>query len=89
MGALFGRYKMGDSYILVDETIDGNLAYAVKVHEMVHYLQYKRGAWKFNHGNRCQMEHDAFDVSNIVLKRLGETRGVYDWNKIRVAYDCM
>lgn len=77
---------MGDTYILVNEAASGKLAYAVKVHEMVHYFQYKRKAWKYTKANSCQMEKEAFDVSNKVLRRLGETRGVVDWNVIRVAY---
>jgi hypothetical protein len=85
---LYGRYRMGDTYILVEENVEGNIAYAVKVHEMVHYLQYKRGAWKYTFENSCAMERDAFVVSNIVLRRLGETEGVVDWNVKRLQYGC-
>lgn len=88
MGLLNGRYKMGDRHILLDEGLPAKLAYAVKVHEMTHYLQYKRKAWKYTKANACQMEKDAFDVSNKVLRRLGETRGVVDWNVARVVYGC-
>lgn len=88
LGGLYGRYRMGDTYILVNENIDGNIAYAVRVHEMTHYIQYKRGAWKFTQENRCRMEHDAFDVSNIVLTRLGETARLVDWGKARLFYGC-
>lgn len=79
---------MDDTYILVNENIDGNLAYAVKVHEMVHYLQWKRGAWTSTHENKCRMEHDAFDVSNKVLRRLKEYARVVDWDKARLFYGC-
>lgn len=79
---------MGDPYILIDERISGNLAYAVKVHEMTHYLQWKRGAWKFTKANMCEMEKDAFDVANIVLRRLEEHAHVVDWNVMRLAYGC-
>lgn len=88
LGGLYGRYRMGDTYILVNEKIDGNLAYAVRVHEMVHYLQWKRGAWKFEHDNACRMEHDAFDVSNVVLRRLGETSKVVNWDVAKAFYGC-
>lgn len=88
LGALYGRYRMGDTYILINERIDGNLAYAVRVHEMVHYLQYKRGAWQFEHENKCAMEHEAFDVSNKVLRRLGETSKVVNWDIAKTYYGC-
>lgn len=85
---LYGRYHMGDMYILVDENISGKLAYGVTVHEMVHYLQYKRGAWTFTPENRCQMERDAFVVSNMVFRRLGDTADMVDWNVYRLGYGC-
>lgn len=88
IGPLLGRYRMGDKYILVNEDISGNLAYAVRVHEMTHYLQWKHGRWKFNKLNSCQMEHDAFDVSNAVLRRLGDTKSLVDWDKMRLVYGC-
>ncbi len=88
MGLLYGRYVMGDRYILVDENTTGNLAYEVKVHEMVHYLQGKHGKWKFTKENSCQMEHAAFDVSNVVARRLGDTQHVVDWNVARLNYGC-
>ena len=87
-GYIYGRYRMGDKYILVDEGIDGRFAYAVKVHERTHYLQWKHGKWKFTKANSCAMEHEAFDVSNAVLRRLGETDGIVDWNVTRLSYDC-
>lgn len=79
---------MGDKYILVHERLEGKVAYAVKVHEMVHYLQYKRRAWKFTQENACEMERQAFDVSNAVLRRLGEPRRVVDWNVLKTFYGC-
>ncbi len=88
IGPLLGRYRMGDKYILVNEDISGNLAYAVRVHEMTHYLQWKHGRWKFSKLNSCQMEHDAFDVSNAVLRRLGDTKSLVDWDKMRLVYGC-
>ena len=85
---LYGRYHMGDMYILVNENISGNLAYGVAVHEMVHYLQYKRGAWTYTLANSCKMEREAFDVSNAVFRRLGDTADVVDWNTMRLGYGC-
>ncbi len=88
MGLLYGRYVMGDRYILVDENITGNLAYEVKVHEMVHYLQWKHKKWKFTKENSCRMEQDAFDVSNVVARRLGDLAHLIDWNVTKVSYGC-
>lgn len=79
---------MGDTYIIVDEEMSGHLAYAVRVHEMVHYLQYKHKAWKYTKENSCVMEHAAFDVSNAVLLRLGDKDLLTDWNLKRRAYGC-
>lgn len=84
---LLGRYRMGDKYLVIHDELDSKLAYAVKVHEMVHYLQYKRSAWKFTHENACAMEREAFEVSNVVLRRIGDPR-VVDWNIMRVVYGC-
>ncbi len=88
LGPLLGRYKMGDKYILVNEDLTGNRAYAVRVHEMTHYLQWKHKKWKFTKASKCENEQQAFDVSNAVRRRLGETQGVVDWNVIRVVYGC-
>ncbi len=88
MEELYGRYSMGDTYILVDESIDGIQAYAVTVHEMVHYLQYKHKAWKYTKENSCVMERDAFAVSNAVLHRLGNTDFLVDWSVKRIQYGC-
>lgn len=79
---------MGDTYIIVDEEMSGHLAYAVRVHEMVHYLQYKHKDWKYTKENSCVMEHAAFDVSNAVLLRLGDKDLLTDWNLKRRAYGC-
>ncbi len=79
---------MGDTYILVNEGASGVLAYAVKVHEMTHYLQWKHGKWKFTKASSCKNEREAFDVSNAVLRRLGETKYVVDWDKLRIVYGC-
>lgn len=83
-----GRYKMGQKYILVDENLPPRLTYAVKVHEMTHYLQYKRKAWKFTTENRCRMEKEAFDASNRVLRRLHDDRNVVDWDVMKALYGC-
>ncbi len=88
LGTLLGRYRMGDKYILVNERISGPLAYAVKVHEMTHYLQWKHKKWKFTHESKCENEKEAFDVSNAVLRRLGETRDIVDWDVLKAAYGC-
>ena len=88
MEGLLGRYRMGDRYILVSEDVSGVLAYAVKVHEMTHYLQYRHKAWTFTDENRCKMEKDAFDVSNSILRRLGDLRDVVDWDVMKGAYGC-
>jgi hypothetical protein len=88
IGALLGRYKMGDRYILINEKTEGSLRYAVKVHEMTHYIQWKRKKWTGTRANMCANEREAFDASNAVLRRLGETVGVVEWEKIRVAYGC-
>lgn len=85
---LLGLYPVGKPYILVNKSLDGPHAYAIKVHEMTHYLQWKRGAWKFTLENRCRMEKEAFDVSNAVLRRLGEYEHVVDWNGMKVLYGC-
>lgn len=88
MEGIRGRYRMGERYILVSEDISGPLAYAVKVHEMTHYLQWKHGKWTFTDENRCRMEKDAFDVSNRVLERLHDTKDLVDWNVVKGIYGC-
>ena len=88
LGDIYGRYYMGQQYILVHEDLTGNEAYAVRVHEMTHYLQWKHGKWTFTQENRCQMEHDAFDVSNTVLRRLGSPEDVIEWGTVREGYGC-
>lgn len=88
LAGLFGRYHIGDRYIVVDDRIPDSFAYAVQVHETVHYLQWKHGAWKFNHENTCQMEREAFNVSNAVLRRIGETGRIVDWDVTRHFYGC-
>lgn len=85
---IYGRYIMGEKYVLVDEGLTGPLAYAVRVHEMTHFLQWKHGKWKFNLLNSCEMEREAFGVSNAVLRRLGDTRDVVDWTVMRLQYGC-
>lgn len=85
---ILGRYAMGDRYILVREDLTGPLAYAVRVHEMTHFLQWKHGKWKFTKLNSCDMEHEAFDVSNTVLRRLGDTKDLVDWNVMKFQYGC-
>lgn len=88
IGALLGRYKMGDRYILINEKAEGSLRYAVKVHEMTHYIQWKRKKWTGTRANMCRNERAAFDASNAVLRRLGETVGVVEWTVIRAKYGC-
>lgn len=85
---LLGRYRVGDSYILIHENLSGNLAHAVKVHEMVHYLQYKAGVWKNTKESACAREAEAFEVGNKVLRRLGETKLLVDWEEMRKVYGC-
>ncbi len=85
---LYGRYRVGDSYILIHERLTGNLAYAVKVHEMVHYLQHAAGVWKYTKESSCAREAEAFEVANKVLRRLGEPALIVDWNEMRLVYGC-
>ena len=87
LGVLDGHYKMGNAYVQVNFYVAGNIAYAVTVHEMVHYLQWQHRAWTFKHENRCKMEREAFVVSNLVLRRLGETRQV-PWDSVKAYYGC-
>lgn len=79
---------MGELYILINEEMSGTLAYAVKVHEMTHYLQWQHKAWTFTEENRCLMEKQAFDVSNRVLVRLHDDKNVVDWEALRGWYGC-
>ena len=79
---------MGDKYILVNENISGSLAYAVRVHEMTHVLQWKHKKWDFTKAGSCKNEREAFEVSNVVLRRLGNYRDLVDWDKMRVVYGC-
>ncbi len=88
IGALLGRYKMGDRYVLVNEKAQGSLRYAVKVHELTHYLPFKHKRWKYTKESMCKNEREAFEVSNRALRRLGETKYVVEWDKIRVVYGC-
>ena len=85
---ILGRYRMGDKYILLNENISGSLAYAVQVHEMTHYLQWKHGRWKFTPESRCENERDAFEVSNVVLRRLKATTYLVEWDKAKNFYGC-
>ncbi len=79
---------MGDTYILVNEAATGKLAYAVRVHEMTHYLQWKHKRWTGAPENVCKNEREAFDVSNAVVRRLGAVKYVVDWNVVKDRYGC-
>ncbi len=85
---LLGRYKRGDKYILVSEDTNGVLEYAVIVHEMTHYLQWKRHAWRRGKLASCLREKEAFDVSNTAVARLGKPELLVDWDTRKVLYGC-
>ena len=90
----YGSFTQGAEYILLSTRITGQEAYAVTVHEFVHYLQYKRGTWTYVPGewlsnltSRCRAEKEAFSVSNKILAR--SNIAPVDWERIRViAYGC-
>lgn len=88
MQGVLGLYRMGNNYIFVHPELPPPLAYAVRVHEMTHYLQWRHGKWEVPSESRCRNEHEAFDVSNVVLRRLGETKRLVEWDVVKGFYGC-
>lgn len=94
---LYGHYTYGDDTIFINEAIRGTkLGFTAIIHETIHYLQYKSGAWDLaNEGGwdaRCGLEEEAFNVAYRVTQALGWE---YDytwrgWDAMRAfTYDCV
>lgn len=78
---LWGYYMLGTRVVFLSVGQPLEQEYSVLVHEMVHYLQYtyaKRRQVTLN--DKCQMEREAFEVSDQVLKRLGRADLARDGN---------
>lgn len=87
---LYGYYWRADDTVYLSDALRGDkeMELVVLAHEMVHYLQYNRGAWEppFTKASSCGLEEEAF---NVMAKIADAVYGRENYNYRRRGWDAM
>lgn len=69
---LLGYYSPGTYVVFIARKLNKDVEYAVMVHEMVHYLQFRShmADGTLDSFTNCTAEREAFEVSDKILERL-------------------